>query len=286
MNILHITSGDSVGGTLSDAGIEGDIFVWHDILYTGPRNPGWPNAETLVACAAFLESETGGGLKKDFLLESLKNQYEKLKNATSYDRIVLWFDACLFDQSMLAHILTCLQLQGITNVDLLCVDSFPGITRYDGLGQLTSQQLASVYEQRKPATPEQFSFAEIIDKAFALQDKSIFLQLSNYENAPLPWVPAAVKRWLQEIPETGLGRLEQLVIDAINAGCSTPVEIYKYTSANDTHPQFWGDTTLWEKINGLADCQPPLISIKGPAERLPQWQNDNIGEFKIMAKNM
>jgi hypothetical protein len=35
--ILHITSGDIAGGHLANSGIEGKVFVWHDILYDGPR---------------------------------------------------------------------------------------------------------------------------------------------------------------------------------------------------------------------------------------------------------
>ena len=35
-DILHITSGDSVGGSLAKAGLAGEILVWHDILYEGP----------------------------------------------------------------------------------------------------------------------------------------------------------------------------------------------------------------------------------------------------------
>jgi hypothetical protein len=279
MSTLHITSGDNAGGTISKTGIDGDLFVWHDIMYTGPRNPGWPNADTLLARAAFLESETGGGLKKDFLLESLKNQYDKLKNAASYDRIVLWFDACLFDQSMLAHILTCLKFQGITKVELLCVDAFPGIDPYDGLGQLTAEQLVSVYNQRRPVTTDQFAFAVEVDKAFALQDKSAFAKLSSHTNAPLPWIPAAISRWLLEIPESGLGRLEQLALDAVKSGCTTPIEIYKHTSKNDSHPQFWGDTTLWGKINSLADRQ--MVYIEGPTAKLPVWECQGMDDYRV-----
>lgn len=40
MDILHITSGDCAGGSLAKAGLPGEVFVWHDILYDGPRNPG------------------------------------------------------------------------------------------------------------------------------------------------------------------------------------------------------------------------------------------------------
>jgi hypothetical protein len=84
----------------------------------------------------------------------LKEQYVKLAAAEKYKQIVLWFDACLFDQSMLAHILTCMHHKGIKKAELLCVDAFPGIEPYNGLGQLQPSQMASVYDQRKQVTNE------------------------------------------------------------------------------------------------------------------------------------
>jgi hypothetical protein len=109
-------------------------------------------------------------------------------------------------------------------------------------------------------------------------------KLAFNTRAPLPWVPAAAARWLQERPdpETGLGRLERLALEAIRSGCGTPAEVLKAVSAIDSHPRYWGDTTLWAKINGLADRTPPRVRIEGPAPRLPQWPGGpDLGEFRI-----
>ena len=103
---------------------------------------------------------------------------------------------------------------------------------------------------------------------------------------PLPWVPAAAIRWLQEQPDetTGLGHLESLALAAIRAGCETPNKIFASVAAADTPPQFWGDTTLWAKINGLADRVPPILHIEGPTGKLPQWESQiSLEEYKIKA---
>lgn len=283
---LHITSGDSAGGNLAKAGLPGEVFVWHDILYDGPRNPGWPNGDTFSARALFLEETTAGGLDRERVLETLRSQYRKLAEAATHERIVLWFDACLFDQSMLAHILTCLHHKGILKVDLLCVDAFPGIEPFHGLGQLLPEQLASLYDNRLPVTEEQFSFAVLVDRAFATQNSAMLTELSAMTKAPLPRIPAAVTRWIQEQPDptSGLGRLERLALAAVRGGCETPGKIFGFVAAADTPPQFWGDTTLWAKINGLADSVPPLVRIEGPTDRLPQWESEvSLKDFKIKA---
>jgi hypothetical protein len=275
-NTLHITSGDCAGEALAKSGLPGKIFVWRDVLYDGPRNAGWPDEKTLHARAVFLHDTTGGSLNKQIILDTLRNQYKTLAVAALNTHIVLWFDACLFDQSMLAHILACLRHQNAHNVELLCVSEFPGIKPFHGLGQLQPRQLASLYGSRRPVTCAQFEFAARMDRAFATQNPTAFKELSGTTSAPLPWIPAAVVRWLQERPDpvTGLGHLECLALKAIRAGNDTPASIYTYVAAAETPPQYWGDTTLWAKINRLADVEPPLIDISGPARRLPQWDSD------------
>lgn len=284
--MIHITSGDIAGESLMKTGIPGEVFVWHDILYDGPRKPGWPDEETLNDRALFLEHVTGGGLNREYILKTLHNQYHRLSTVDADEGIVLWFDACLFDQSMLVHILTCLHLIGVGKAELLCVDVFPGIHPFHGLGQLSPDQLASLYSNRSLVTDPQFQFAVIVDRAFATRNRALLTKLSQPDKAPLPWIPAAVTRWLQELPDptTGLGRLEELILDAVGTGCEKPGEIFAAVAAADTPPQFWGDTMLWAKINALARRVPPLVKIEGPADKLPQWKSPlPINDFRIKA---
>ncbi len=187
---------------------------------------------------------------------------------------------------MLTHILTCLLHQNARGVELLCVDAFPGIEPFHGLGQLQPDQLASFYDDRQPVADSQFQFAVRVDKAFAAQDLDVLTELSQATDAPLPLIPAAIGRWLQERPDsvTGLGRLEVLALTAIRAGCDTPGKIFASVAAADTPPQFWGDITLWAKINALAEREHPLVKINGPMDRLPQWESKVLlNDFKIKA---
>jgi hypothetical protein len=175
-------------------------------------------------------------------------------------------------------------MKEIKDVEILCIDSFLGIVPFNGLGQLQPSQFLSVYHKRRTVTEEQFLFAEKVDRAFALQDIEAFKQLADENHAPLPWVPAAVARWIKEQPDeaTGLGQLEKLALEAIRRGKHTLHEIFVAVAEKDTHPQFWGDTTLWAKINLLALKNPPLVAIKGPAKLLPQWETEtDLNLFRI-----
>jgi len=283
---LHITSGDHAGSRLANSGVLGEVFVWHDILYEGIRKAGWPDETRLHDRARFLEQATGGGISRRVTLGTLRSQYRKLASAKDYDRIVLWFDACLFDQSMLAHRLACMRFQTIPKAELICIDSFPGIVPFNGLGQLQPEQMASLHDQRRPVTEEQFQFADIVEKAFAAQDLALLQQLADMTDAPLPWIPAAATRWLKEQPDssTGLGMLESLALKVIREGNEKPAKIFSSVAAADTSPQYWGDITLWAKINALADRTPPLVKIEGPLPRLPQWEGvAELRLFRIMS---
>ena len=69
-----------------------------------------------------------------------------------------------------------------------------------------------------------------------------------------------------------------------SGGWETPGEIFSAAAVADTPPQYWGDTTLWAKINALADRTPPLVRIEGPTERLPQWESPvDLNHFVIKA---
>ena len=271
MAILHISSGDSSANLIKAAGFEGDILVWRDILYEGKRKAGWPDDLSIAARSELLSASTGGALSPEIIRKGLLEQYGKLRDAKEYETILLWFDACLFDQAMLAHILSCLCSLDADNVELICVDSFPGIVPFDGLGQLQTGDFRKIYSWRKKVSKAQFELAVKIDAAFAAQENSLFRDLLTVPHPAYPWIAAAIKRWLEETPDpvSGLGKLESLALEAVNAGISSPAAIFKYVSNHDTHPQYWGDTTLWAKLNSLADKK--LIKIAGPVSKLPQW---------------
>lgn len=284
-NITNIVGGDSAGLSLAQSGLSGEVFVWHDVLYDGVRKPGWPDEETIEARAAFLEDHTAGGMTREFLRKSLLREYSKLE-AIAGTHIILWFDACLFDQAMLAHILACLSHLRARHVELICVDSFPGVEPFHGLGQLSPEQFVSLEGRQLPVSEQEFEFAIQVDKAFATSDFQALEEISRMSDAPLPFVPAAAARWLQERPdpETGLGLLESLVMSALRNGCNTPLEIFKFAASADTPPQFWGDSTMWAKINGLAMRNPPLLKIEGPTDKLPQRESNLFLESFLIKK--
>ncbi len=285
---LHITSGDSVGDKLARTGLPGEILVWRDVLYEGPRRPGWPDDDIIEARAAFIETSTDGGVTRKQAAAGMRRQYDKIASIPRGQPVVLWFDACLFDQSMLVHLLACLHETNASPVELICIAAFPGIEPYHGLGQLGVAELAGCYGSRRVVTDEQFRYAAKADHAFATGCTELMAALARGTDTPIPWVPPAAARWLQAQPDpvTGMGRLEQMALEAIRGGNETPTAIFKAVSAAEEPPQYWGDTTLWAAVNRLAGRNPPLVRIEGPARRLPQWHSSHpLESFRITPSN-
>ena len=285
--MIHVLSGDSALCSIIDSGMPGEFLAWHDINYDGPiRSSGYPNEQTLEARAEFIEKEVGAGLSKEYIMQEFHKQYGQLIDAVKYNKkIMLWFDACLFDQAMLIHILMCLQeiseqqnksIQ--KNVSLFVIDKFEGIIPYHGTGQLTTQNFSEIWQNKtnyraELMTEKHYIYAKKIDTAFAEQNftKLLTEQLFLDECTKLfPHVIPAIQRWISENPpKPQLGRLATLALAAIQAGNRTPFQIFKAVAQMDTPPQYWGDTTLWKIINQLADQRK--IRIEGPENRLPQW---------------
>lgn len=288
---LHILSGDCAGDCLKSSGISGDILIWHDLLYEGIRHCAWPDRSDIQDRAQFISDYTGGGLKPETIVLDLVQQYEKLEKAFSYKLILLWFDQCLFDLSMLAHILSCLRTLSEINtknntiIKLICPAHFEGIEPFNGLGQLNPEQLLLLLDTASDVTDEQFEYSIEVEKAFSSQDLNAFEKLASEVNPAIPGMPIAFRRWLQEQPdaETGLGWLEKTALEAVKQGKTKPGEIFRYVAEADEPPQYWGDTTLWKKINSLADRKPPLLKVVGPEARMPEWLSKYpLSEYQIL----
>ena len=63
--MLHITNGDSVGETLRQTGLPGDILIWRDILHEGPTPAG-------------LSLEQMSQLRAQFLADRAMGPYEEV----------------------------------------------------------------------------------------------------------------------------------------------------------------------------------------------------------------
>ena len=172
------------------------------------------------------------------------NRDHALQDFRKHQDVVLWFEHDLYDQLQLLQLLDWFEqqdLEGI-NLDLVQIDSYPGVRPFYGLGQLSGPQLARLFPMRKRVTHAQRSIATEAWRAFRAADPTDLAAISQQKFNEMPFLAAALARFLEEYPGTtdGLSRTERQVLQAAAAGKRKKQEIYFESRKQEDVP--WGDS--------------------------------------------
>lgn len=138
--------------------------------------------------------------------------------------MVLWFEHDVVDQSILAHLLawyadpTTLPRR----LSLVTDNSHPAVPRFIGLGNLNAEQLMELFDQRIPVGPAELELGREVWSAWTSDDPRVLAALARSDMPSLPWLPAAIRRHLEDLPWTtdGLGLTERLILDAVGDGAA------------------------------------------------------------------
>ncbi|MCY4205283.1 MAG: DUF1835 domain-containing protein [Bacteroidetes bacterium] len=262
--MLHITNGDSAADLIRSANIGGDVLPWRDVLHIGPV-PGRITANMLNEKRAKYLASLGWG-KESELLQSFLLRDSKLKSNLGESSIFLWFEHDLYDQLQLIQILDRLVESDseIREVFLICIDHYPGVDPFHGLGNLNQEQLTHLFSGHKPVTSDQLSSAVHAWECFTSSDPIQHQKLAATANSDLPFFQMAYRRFLEEWPSAhnGLSRTEAHALSLITEGMGDPVELFHAHQANEEAP-FMGDWTFWETLRSLARGTAPLIIVEG-----------------------
>jgi hypothetical protein len=153
-------------------------------------------------------------------------------------------------------------LEGI-NLDLVQIDSYPGVRPFHGLGQLSGPQLARLFPMRKRVTHAQRSIATETWHAFRADDPTNLAAISQQKFSDMPFLAAALRRFLEEFPSTtdGLSRTERQLLQAVAAGKRKKVDIYVESRKQEDVP--WGDASVYLRLAWLAAGPNPAL-IESP----------------------
>jgi hypothetical protein len=203
VSTLHIRCGNDIEQALTRAGFKGDFLMVADPVCQGPVSDG-DNA--LVDRARFVAAEYPGEEEAD-TLRMLRTTENRLRNAGSYGRIVLWFEHDPYDQLILAKVLTRLRNVGATRrkVEIVTLDRFPGIPKFIGIGQLSPAALRQLYGRRRAVSDAGYDLAARVWNALCAPTPLALHGLSSTPGAALPYMPAAIARYLAELPGLGNG---------------------------------------------------------------------------------
>lgn len=267
---LHLRCGSDIKDALEIAKISGDFASFGDPICEGPC-PGSLTAEAFMQVrAAFMQRHWE--IDPAQSIQRFTRDKATLATLDNYDEILLWFEHDLFDQCILLQLLAGIPSQALAKTSLICIDSYPGIERFIGLGQLSPEELKSLLPQAQAIGAEHQAVAQQALDAWYAPDPTKLWQLTHKESCgPLLFLPEAIKRHLQELPshDQGLGRTDKYILDAIQSGAGTALEVFRSYQSKDPAP-YLGDLMFWAHLHDLAADPGALIEMQGefPIERL------------------
>ena len=258
--MLHITNGDSAGGTLRQTDLPGDILTWKDILHEGPTPAGLSLEQMSKVRAQFIADSAFGTY--DDVLNSFMHRDTLLAQFAAHKEVVLWFEHDLYDQLQLIQLLDWFSHQhlGATTISLICINAFTGIVNFVGLGQLNPTQLRSLYVTRRPLTEVEFRLGSAAWQAYCSPDPKKLEAFLRQDTSALPFLKAALLRHLEQFPalQSGLSRTERQILEVVTAGAYKPLEIFRAAQEKEESP-FMGDTPFWFHLFSLCAGKKPLL---------------------------
>jgi hypothetical protein len=267
----HVANGTSTTRLIEAAGIPGARSIWADPLYEGPVPGGLTDAELLdvrdrflavpadVSFAAWRGSDPALDPAND-----LRRWRAAIDRHESYRELILWFEHDLFDQLNLIQLLPWIRehLPPSKPVSLICVGSFPGRPSFKGLGELTPFELASLLESRQRVDEAQYALAECAWQSFRQPTPEPLDQLRRDDTSALPYLAAALARFLQEYPWTidGLSRSERRLLELAAAdGIALSTAFPRMHEGENAY--YITDGSLAELAERLSVTSPPLLTL-------------------------
>ena len=255
--LLHITNGESAADTLRQTALGGAVLAWQDTLHEGPV-PALPRRELLRVRAEFL-AECGWG-RPQALLSSLERRDRQLLEALRDEvRVVLWFEHDLYDQLQLLDVLALAHAEEAAP-ELIVVDSFPGKPSFAGLGELTADELETLWPSRRRAATAELQSAASAWAALRAPEPATLAEWATRETPELPFLAPALRRLLEELPSPadGLSRTERQALQTVATGAQSPPSAFVAAQQLEEAP-FLGDAWFYRALSSLGQGERRFV---------------------------
>ena len=232
----------------------------------GPTPRGLSDDEWLGVRARFLTDAYD--LKSEKCEQDQREQEAWLSKITALDETILWFEHDLFCQINLIYLLNRFS-KSATMLSLICIGEFPGVEHFRGLGQLTGEQLSSLFDKRHQVTESELNLASRAWASYCSPDPVAVLRLIGDDTSALPFLGPALRLHLARFPSerNGLGAVEHKALAGIAGGTNQFKHLFPEFGATELYGM--GDTQLWSALTRLANARDPLIRISYPGTTEP-----------------
>jgi hypothetical protein len=273
--MLHIHNGDSTAGTLKEFGFPGEHNAFQEVLMEGPTPGGLPPEEWIEVRAQFLADAYD--LKLENCEKDCREQEAWLRTFPEHDETILWFEHDLFCQINLIYLLDWFSRQsmGKTKLSLICVGEFPGKPDFRGLGELTGEQLVSLFDKRHEVTDMELSLAARAWAAYCSADPREIARLIHENTSVMPFLRHALRLHLMRFPSVwnGLGRIENTALEMISSGAIGFKSLFpRFGKAEPVYGL--GDSQFWCALKRIGIARDPLITISGLGDADPALKSN------------
>lgn len=274
-NTLHIRCGSDVMLAMAIAGFSGDFLSFADPYVLGAV-PQTETEEVFVRVRAEVVSYHFEGHQQAY--EELSKDYAALRKACEYERLMFWFEHDAYDVLALIKLLHYFSdiNHRPADIQFICVTSYPGVKRFNGIGQLPAEAMRVLWDQFTPVTESQFEFGKQAWEAFTQSNPQSFQQLAFSMDVALPVVVPAMKRQLQELPWLidGLSLSERLTLQILSEKGSLPATalFYQWYTLHYEPLTFLGDSMYWIVLDSLAQAKRAAINFEKPSQKIVDWQ--------------
>jgi hypothetical protein len=239
----------------------GQHFAFREVLMEGPTPAGLNAGDWRTRRAEFLAAEYE--IEEDVLAGLLEGE-KVLESFRDYEEVVLWFEHDLFCQINLIYLLDWFAKQelGSTRLSMVCIDRFPGKESFRGLGELSADELVSLYPSRETVTPDQKREATRAWAAYRAPSPRVLEKLLSEDTSALPFLSSALSLHLARFPSTenGLNRIENRALQLISAGSTEFGQLFAAFWSSESAYGL-GDAQFWSSLKRLSTCSPALLTL-------------------------
>ncbi len=262
--MLHIHNGDSTANTLREANFPGTHFAFRETLATGPTPAGLSQDEWFVMRARHLAGIAAQDVES--IRQELLAQDATLTGLNRHDEIILWFEHDLFCQIHLIYLLDYFARNPVApaRLSLICIGAFPGKPNFRGLGELTADEMASLFDTRHAVSAAELQLAQRAWQAYCAPAPHSLASLLDEDTSALPFLRGALWQHLARFPalRNGLGRAENTLLTLIAAGHTSYMQLCP--AFFDAEPAYGlGDLQVQSDLKRLAAAPQPLLQLTG-----------------------
>ncbi|MGI8734654.1 MAG: hypothetical protein ACR2LM_15280 [Pyrinomonadaceae bacterium] len=260
MTLLHILNGETTETLLGQTAVAGERFSFRDALIDGPTPADANAAEWRQLRSDHLS--TAYDVDRDKCGRELERQEEVFASFSNHDEVVLWFESDLFCQLNMLYVLDWFgrHNHGSTKLTLICIDRFPGRPSFRGLGELTPEQLASLFVKRAEVSADELDLAAKAWRAYRAPHPGAVEQLIDGDTTALPFLKRALQLHLERFPSVrnGLGRIENRGLELVASGLTRFVDLLpRFLEAEAGYGL--GDAQFWNALMRIAQVPRPLL---------------------------